>query len=144
VGKKEKTLTKVVLDTYILVSALLFHGELSGIIDLWKKGAISPMVSRETFTEFKAVLEYPKFSLERQEINMIIEEAVLPYFEITEITDRTETICRDPDDDKFIACALSASAELLVTGDKDFLDSKKYKSVRIINASMLLRMFAQR
>jgi uncharacterized protein len=142
VGKKEKTLTKVVLDTNILVSALLFHGELSGIIDLWKKGALVPIFSRETFAEFKAVLEYPKFSLKQQEIQMIIEEEVMPYFEITAVTDKTETVCRDPDDDKLIACALSASAEFLVTGDKDLLALKKHKALRIINASMLLKMFA--
>jgi uncharacterized protein len=144
VGKKEKTLTKVVLDTNILVSALLFHGELSGIIELWKKGAIIPIFSRETFAEFKAVLEYPKFALKRQEINMIIEEEVMPYFEIVEVRDKTETICRDTADDKFIACALSASAEFIVTGDNDLLDVKKYKTVRIINAATLLKMFGLR
>ncbi|MBM4135464.1 MAG: putative toxin-antitoxin system toxin component, PIN family [Nitrospira sp.] len=143
-GKKEKTIGKVVLDTNILVSALLFKGDLAGIVDLWKRGRIIPVLSKETFAEFKAVLEYPKFSLTRQEMQLIIEEEVLPYFEIVEIIDKTKSICRDPDDDKFIACAVSASADFVVTGDKDLLDLGKYKSVRIINASMLLNMFSLR
>ena len=139
-GKKEKTIGRVVLDTNILVSALLFQAELAGIVDLWKKGRIIPVLSKETFTEFKAVLEYPKFSLTQQEIKVIIEEEVLPYFEVIEIADNIKGICRDIDDDKFIVCAVSASADFIVTGDKDLLDLGKYKSVKIISASVLLKM----
>jgi putative PIN family toxin of toxin-antitoxin system len=141
VGKKEKTIGRVVLDTNILVSALLFKGDLARIVDLWKKGKIIPVLSRETFAEFEAVLEYPKFSLTRQEIKVIIEEELLPYFEVIEITEDVEGICRDTADDKFIACAVSASADFIVTGDKDLLDMGKYKSVKIISASVLLKMF---
>lgn len=140
-GKKEKTIGRVVLDTNMLVSALLFQAELAGIVDLWKKGRIIPVLSKETFTEFKAVLEYPKFSLTQQEIKVIIEEEVLPYFEVIEVTDNIKGICRDVDDDKFIACAVSASADFIVTGDKDLLDLGKYKSVKIISASVFLKMF---
>ena len=140
-GKKESTAKKVVLDTNILVSALLFKGELAGIVDLWKTGKIVPMLSKEMFVEFRTVLEYPKFFLTGQEIKVIIEEEVLPFFEITETTDRINGVCRDPDDDKFISCAVSASADFIVGGDKDLLDMGKYKSVRIISASVFLKMF---
>jgi putative PIN family toxin of toxin-antitoxin system len=137
VGKKEKAIGKVVFDTNILVSALLFKGGLAGLVDLWKRGRLIPVLSRETFQEFKAVLEYPKFSLTHQEIKVIIEEEVLPYFEVVEITDTVKGICRDADDDKFIACAVSAAADFIVSGDKDLLDMGQYKSVRIISASVL-------
>ncbi len=140
-GKKEKTVKTVVLDTNILVSALLFRGELSGIVDLWKKRKFIPVLSKETFEEFRTVLEYPKFSLTVEEIRVIIEEEVLPYFDIIEIEDKIRRICRDPDDDKFITCAASVSADFIVTGDKDLLDIGKYKSVKIIGASVLLKMF---
>ena len=93
-GKKEKTLKTVVLDTNILVSALLFRGELSGIVDLWKKGKFIPLLSKETFEEFRTVLEYPKFSLSVEDIRVIIEEEVLPYFDIIEIEGKIRRICR--------------------------------------------------
>ena len=143
-GKKEKVTRKVVLDTNILVSALLFKGELEGVVDCWKNGRIIPVLSKKTFAEFKTVLEYPKFSLSRQDIQMIIEQEVLPYFEIVEVSNKTENVCRDPDDDKFIDCAISASAKFIVTGDRDFLDIGGFKSVRIINASTLLKMLSMR
>jgi putative PIN family toxin of toxin-antitoxin system len=140
-GKREKPAKKVVLDTNTLISALLFRGELSRIVDLWKNGSIIPLFSRETFGEFKTVLEYPKFSLTGQEIKLVIEDEVLPFFEIVEPIGATEGVCRDPDDDKFISCAASASADFIVTGDKDLLDLGKFGFVEIINASLLLNMF---
>ena len=139
-GKKEKTVRKVVLDTNVLVSSILFKGELAGIVDLWKRGKIVPVVSRETFDELRKVLEYQKFGLTKGEIRTIIKEEVLPFFEIVEITDEVSGVCRDPDDDKFIACALAASADFIVSGDKDLCDIAKYGSLKIVRASDLLKM----
>ena len=140
-GKAKKEVKKIVLDTNILVSALLFNRELSKIVDLWKEGKIIPVVSKETFEEFRRVLEYPRFSLTDSEIKTIIEEEVLPFFKVTEITDQVGDVCRDPDDDKFISCAISASADFIVSGDKGLCSLNKYKSVRIINVRDFLKMF---
>ena len=49
-------------------------------------------------------------------------------------------VCKDPDDDKFIACALSASADFIVSGDKELCDVAEYETVRIIKASELLKI----
>ncbi len=52
-GKKEKQVKRVVLDTGILVSALLFRGELSKIVGLWQKEGVIPVISKETFNELR-------------------------------------------------------------------------------------------
>src|SRR3972149_6760811 len=49
--RENKEIKKIVLDTNILISALLFKGELSKIVDLWEKGKIIPVISKETFEE---------------------------------------------------------------------------------------------
>jgi putative PIN family toxin of toxin-antitoxin system len=140
VGKKEKETLRVVFDTNVLISALLFHGRLSGIVELWKAGRIVPLISKETFAEFRTVLEYPKFSLTKGEIRTIIEQEVLPFVEIVEITDEVHGACKAPDDDKFISCAVSASADFIVTGDTALFDVRKHRSVKIIRAADLLQM----
>jgi len=140
VGKKEKTAIRVVLDTNVLISSILFKGALAGIVDLWKRRKIVPVVSRETFDEFRTVLEYPKFTLTKGEIKSIIEEEALPFVEIVEIAGEVSRVCKDPDDDKFIACALSASADFIVSGDKDLCDVVTYRTIKIIRASDLLKM----
>lgn len=130
---KKKKIIKVVFDTNVLVSALLFRGALSKIVDLWVTGKIVPVISRDTFEEFKKVLFYPKFSLTEKEVKIIIEENILPFFEVADITADVKGLCRDPDDDKFLSCAVSAGADFIVSGDNDLCDLRKHKSVKIIN-----------
>ena len=125
----------------MLVSALLFRGETSRLVEIWKKGRIIPVISQGTFEEFKDVLAYPKFSLDENEIKKIVEEEILPFFEVVEVQKKISGICRDPQDDKFIACALSASAEFIVSGDKDLCDLGAYKSVKIIKVTEILKKF---
>lgn len=140
-GKKGKTIKRVVLDTNVLISSLLFKGGLARIAALWKTGKIVPVVSRETFDEFRNVLAYPKFRLTKDEIKSLVETEVLPFFEIVEIVDEVGRVCKDRDDDKFIACALSASANFIVSGDKHLCEVATYRSIEIIRASDLLKMF---
>lgn len=140
-GKKQEKVKRVVLDTSVLISALLFRGELSKFVELWKKGKIVPAISKETFQELRNVLEYPKFSLSQDEIKSIIENEVLPFFEVVEVKKDIKGVCRDPEDDKFISCALSASVDYIVSGDKDLSDLKQYKTVKIIKASDFSKMF---
>ena len=138
-GKKPKKIIRVVLDTNVLISALLFKGELTRMVGLWQRGKMIPVISKETFDELRTVLEYPKFSLSRAEIKSLIEQEILPFFEVVNVSKHVKGACRDPGDDKFISCALSANADYIVTGDKDLSDLKKYQSVRIIHASDFIK-----
>ena len=140
-GKKPKKISRVVLDTNVLISCLLFKGKLSRIVELWQKGKIVPIISKETFEELRIVLEYPKFSLSHVEIKSLIEHEILPYFEVVNVSKHVKGACRDPGDDKFISCAISASADGIVTGDKDLSDMKKYRSLRIIHVSDFIKVF---
>ena len=138
-GKKPKKIIRVVLDTNVLISALLFKGELTRMVGLWQRGKMIPIISKETFDELRTVLEYPKFSLSRAEIKSLIEQEILPFFEVVNVSKHVKGACRDPGDDKFISCAISANADYIVTGDKDLSDLKKYQSVRIIHASDFIK-----
>lgn len=138
-GKRQEKVKRVVLDTNVLVSALLFKGKLSRLVELWQKRKIIPVISKETFTELTTVLHYPKFSLSKDEIRSVVEHEILPYFEVIEVVKNVKAVYRDAGDDKFISCALSASVDCIVSRDKDFCDLGQYKNVRIISASDFLR-----
>ena len=138
-GAKKKAL-RVVLDTNVLVSALILKGRLSKLVELWQMGRITPVVSRETFDELRRVLEYPKFSLPKDEIETILRQDILPFFEVVEEVVSAAGVCRDPDDDKFLACAASAKVAFLVSGDKDLCSLRKFGSVQIVTPEQLLAM----
>ena len=77
-GKKTKEGLRVVLDTNVFVSALLFRREISKLVRWWQEGKIVPVVTRETYNELSAVLKYPKFQLSAEEIRVVLSEEVLP------------------------------------------------------------------
>jgi len=137
-GKKEKEVKRVVLDTNVLISGLLFDGEASKIVRLWQERKIIPVICRQTFEELRAVLQYPKFALTKQEILNILEIEVLPYFEVIENVQEIQGACRDPEDDQFLACALSAEVEYLVTGDRDLADLKRFRNIQIVTIAEFL------
>ena len=139
-GEKKKKIRRVVLDTSVLISALLFKGELSRLVVQWQMGVFIPVISKETFEELEAVLGYPKFRLSNEEKRLILGEEILPFFEVMEVREKVKGICRDPADDKFIACAVSSGAAFIVTGDKDLMAVKSYRSVKIVSASDFLKM----
>ena len=131
---------RVVLDTNVLISAILLKGRLSRFRELWKSGTLSPVLSKETFQEFKMVLSYLKFSLSKNEIKAIIEDEILPYFEVIDIKEKIDGVCRDPNDDMFLAVAFNARAPYVVTGDKDLLALRKYKSIEIVSPQEYLAL----
>lgn len=130
---------RVILDTNVLVSALLFSGELGRIVEGWKSGIFVPVFSRETFDEFRRVLSYPKFSLTVQEIAALIEDDVLPFCEVVEIGEEILSVCRDPADDPFLSCAVAASADYIISGDKDLLTLGNFRSIPIVTVAAFLQ-----
>lgn len=116
------TLPRVVLDTNVLLSALLFHqGSMAWMRQAWQSGSVRPLASRETTGELIRVLAYPKFRLTDTDREELMGD-YLPWCEIFAVPAKTGIPdCRDPFDRPFLALAACAGANALVTGDKDLL-----------------------
>ena len=126
---------RVVLDTNVLVSALLFGGRLDVLIGRWKSGELIPLFSRATFAEFRRVLAYPRFGLTGPEINALIEEEILAWCEVVETGEEIRGVCRDPGDDIFLSCAVAAGADAIVSGDRDLLDLGAFRGIPILSVA---------
>lgn len=113
-------LLRVVLDTNVLISTLVFQSEtLSWLLEAWQKNAIRPLVSRETTNELFRVLCYPKFGLSANERENLLLD-YLSWCETVVISNPPVVPqCRDPSDRPFLELALIAQADALVTGDND-------------------------
>ncbi|MBM4354095.1 MAG: putative toxin-antitoxin system toxin component, PIN family [Deltaproteobacteria bacterium] len=132
------SLMRVVLDTNVLVSALLFGGVPGQILDLVRSGMLVPLVSRETFAELRTVLSCPKFQLSEEEVAGLLENECLPYMAVVEVRDDRAGTCSDPDDDKFVACAVAGKARFLVTGDRALLALGTVGAARVVTVRQLL------
>lgn len=113
---------RVVFDTNTVVSALLFgHGQLSWLRDHWRSDNVAALVSRPTVDELIRVLAYPKFDLDKIEIEALLAD-YLPFTEAVAVSPRTQSPqCRDIDDQIFVDLAIQGRADVLVTGDQALL-----------------------
>jgi len=134
----------VVLDTNTVVSALLFNGTASRLVELWQTEKVQVLVSTAIVKEYLRVLAYPKFALTEDEISGLLHEELLPFVEVVEVKRRVKVVRRDPDDVKFIACALAGSAEFVVTGDRDLLAVRSFENVQVIQLRDFLAIAAAR
>jgi len=130
---------RAVLDTNVLVSALLFTGSPSQLIPAWQAGRVRPVVSAEILEEYVRVLAYPKFKLTDSEIRGLIEEEVLPFVDTVRARPISVPTLRDPDDLKFNACAVAAGVRWLVSGDDDLLSLRKINTVEIVSVTTFLQ-----
>jgi putative PIN family toxin of toxin-antitoxin system len=130
---------RVVLDTNTLVSALLFSGVASRLVPLWQSRRITVLVSKSILNEYLRVLGYQKFGLSESEIRGLIEEELLPYADAIEVRRRLPAVCRDPEDMKFLECAVIGRAEYLITGDQDLRSLGSYRAVTLLTAGEFLR-----
>lgn len=130
---------RAVLDTNVIVSALLFSGPSSQLLSAWQSSRLQPVVSAQIFDEYLRVLAYPKFKLTSAEIRGLIEEELLPFIETVKVPPSAVPTVRDLDDVKFITCAVTAGVRWLVSGDNDLLSLHRIKSVEIVSVATFLR-----
>ena len=128
----------IVIDTNVFISAILFGGAPGRLVDLWKTGRIRPLITKEILKEYIRVFAYPKFKLSENEINYIVHQEILPFFKVVKSIPGPSIINEDPDDDKFIQCAVAGNAKYIVSGDQHLLALKSYKNIKILTPSQFV------
>jgi len=127
-----KQVPKIVIDTNVFISAVLFRGQTSRLVSLWQKGAVSVLMSPAILKEYARALAYPKFKLTRREIRGIIEQELLPYIIPVRVKNRLHVIAQDPSDNKFLELAKEGKADYILSGDNHLLDLKTFRGIQII------------
>ncbi len=122
---------KLVVDTNVVVSGIFFSGPPYQILNAWRHGKIKLVLSPEIFSEYQRVAE--KLSNQFEEVDLSAWlELLLANSSIVESAPLKESVCEDPDDDKFLACALASDATFIISGDKHLLDISGYRGVAVI------------
>jgi uncharacterized protein len=121
---------RVVLDTNIFISALL-GGTLRLILDEWKVGKFTLIVTEDVAREYLDVVHRSKFKISAEEIAAITDYL----FKRAEFITPLETITvieADPTDNKFLEAALAGNANYLVSGDSHLLELSNFRGCAII------------
>ena len=134
----------IVLDTNLLLSALVFSGgRLAALRTTWQTSRCVPLVSQATAAELIRVLAYPKFKLSAVDREELLAD-YLPHCRSVRIPARLPKLpqCRDANDQMFIELAAVGKADFLVTGDRDLLVLAPAFNRRIVTAEVFLAEFA--
>jgi uncharacterized protein len=133
---------RAVIDTNVLVSAMISStGNEALLVMAINQGLISPCFSLEILEEYSDVLLRPRFGFSADEV-----EALLDLLRRRGTLLDPDPIVRtspDPDDDKFIACALAGNADFLVTGNKQHFPQPPNTSTSVVNAAELLELITR-
>lgn len=129
---------KVVIDTNVFISAILFKGEANRLVDLWQEGKFLFLMSQEVLNEYIKVLSYPKFRLTDSEVTHIIEAELLPFITPVAVKRRISAIEDDPSDNMFLSLALEGKADRIVSGDKHLLELGNFGKIRIVSLKNFL------
>ncbi len=136
---------KIVLDTNILVSAFFWRGNESKLFEQIEQKKVLFYTSPEILQEVENVLCREKFlkvlTLTQQTPEQIMQKIIsLSHIVLGDAPNIH--VCRDPKDDKFIMCAVLATADYLVSGDKDLLVLKQHDNIKIIATSEMLTILS--
>ena len=118
---------RVVLDTNVVASALLWGG------------------TPERLIELAGILGRSKFAQKLRQKNVSAAEIVARYREIAEAVESApiqEAALRDPDDAAVLACALAARADAIVSGDGDLHALGNYQSISVLSPADCLKRIA--
>jgi len=122
---------RVVFDTNVLIAAFLTEGVCSKLLVRARKRECDLILSEAIAEEFERIL-IKKFSLSQDDLSearvLVREAAKETLYDVAPI----RPLCRDPDDDKVLACARESKADYIVTGDQDLLVLKQYEDTRIV------------
>jgi uncharacterized protein len=129
---------KLVVDTNVWISGLVFGGNCRQILSLFADELIDIVASEETLSELRRKITQ-RFPLYIPKLRLL-EASIREDGQIVPLGSISIRICRDPDDDKFIETALLGTCNNIISGDQDLLSLKHYNQIKILSPTEFLKL----
>jgi putative PIN family toxin of toxin-antitoxin system len=134
------TVPSIVLDTNVLISAIVFGGRPREVLEKVISGAFVMAISTEMLDEFQGVLEGRKFRYPGAIVRTIVNE-LLAVSELVRPTMKVKVIEADPADNRILECALESRAVCIVTGDRHLLELGQFEGIPIFDVAAFLARY---
>jgi putative PIN family toxin of toxin-antitoxin system len=121
----------IVMDTNVFISGVFFNGPPFQILEAWQSGQFELIVSEEILEEYRRVGEVLTEQYPGVDINPILN-FLIARVRVYGAVELQAPVCEDPDDDKFLACALSSNTTVIISGDKHLLKVSGYEGIEIL------------
>lgn len=134
---------RIVLDTNVVISGVFFSGPPYQILKSWRDEKLQLVISDEIFDEYQRVAEILSIQFPGIDLGPILDLIAIKS-ELVSPPPLFERVCDDPDDDKFLACALTGKVKLIVSGDKHLLKVSGYHGIKVIRANKFVDEYLKR
>jgi len=137
---------RVVIDTNVIVSGLLFAGLPGQLLDEVRADHLDMCISEVLLSELQDVLSRAKFAYWLDQTDLTVRELVANLRRIATIVTVPEVpriVIADPDDDHVLAAAVAANAGLIITGDSDLLSLGSHMGIAIVTVRQALARMAK-
>ena len=129
----------IVIDTNVIISGIFFGGYPRKILETVADKQISAYATTEIINEYYEIID-EMIKRKQGRINNSVLSQLVSKLKIIQ-SSSSINICRDPDDNKFIECAIDANALYIISGDKDLLDIQKFNNIQIFNTKFFCEKF---
>ena len=133
---------RVVIDTNVFVSGVFFGGPPGRVLTAWRDGEIEMFVTREIVEEYVRVGHELAAHFPAVELGPALD-LVATCATMVAAPPLPRPVCRDRDDDKFVACAVSAEADYVISGDGDLVDVSHYQGVLVVRPRAFVDLVTQ-
>jgi uncharacterized protein len=133
---------RAVFDTNVLVAAFLTEGVCSTLLVRARRSECELILSTDIIQEFERILR-KKFAVSESELSGVRKVLAEAATEVCQKVEPIAPVCRDPDDDRILACALQVHADYIVTGDDDLLVLKRHAAIHIVTPRNFESLFTE-
>lgn len=129
---------RIVLDTNVWLSGLIFGGQPERLLQLFVDDQIIVVICEELLSELRRIINQ-KFPLYVPQLESL-EASIREDAELVKLGGHTVTVSRDPDDNKVIETALIGECLYIVSGDKDLLVLENHEGIEILTPAEFLKL----
>jgi putative PIN family toxin of toxin-antitoxin system len=134
---------KVILDTNVFISGVFFGGPPHQILSAWRDGKIKLVISQEILREYLRVGEVFANKFSSIDLQPILDLVTIEA-ELYDTKDFFRPVCSDPDDDKFLACAIASGSRIIVSGDKHLIKVSGFRGIEILKPHEFIKKHLQK
>jgi putative PIN family toxin of toxin-antitoxin system len=123
---------RIVLDTNVFISGIFFAGLPSLILKAWENQSLQIVLSRHILDEYQRVASALSSKFPSVDILPIIDLVTI-HGQFVDTQGFDITVCEDPDDDKFLECAIAGKCKTIISGDKHLLKLSGYEGIAVLS-----------
>ena len=127
---------RIVIDTNVYISALMFGGLPGSLLDLVFLRSFVTLISPDLLRELDEKLRL-KFEVSPEDASTILER-ITGAADVVQPEETLHVVKEDPDDNRVLECAVTGQADYIVTGDRHLLQLSEYRGITVLRVRQFL------